>query len=80
MESGSAGACGEAADRADGDGAGVEISDLCRREGLNPTMYYQWKQQLLGAADRIFEKKDLSPLHTPMPTDSHIRRGTTLRA
>src|SRR5262249_32978761 len=21
---------------------GVEISDLCRREGVNPTMYYQW--------------------------------------
>ena len=29
---------------------GVEISDLCRREGVNPTMYYQWKRQLLGAA------------------------------
>jgi transposase len=36
---------------------GVEISDLCRREGVNPTMYYQWKRQLLGAAERIFEKE-----------------------
>lgn len=40
---------------------GVEISDLCRREGLNPTMYYQWKRQLLGAAERIFEKKETKP-------------------
>jgi hypothetical protein len=40
---------------------GVEISDLCRREGVNPTMYYQWKRQLLGAAERIFEKKDDKP-------------------
>lgn len=37
---------------------GVEISDLCRKEGVNPTMYYQWKRQLLGAAERIFEKKE----------------------
>lgn len=37
---------------------GVEISDLCRREGVNPTMYYQWKRRLLGAAERIFEKKE----------------------
>ena len=31
---------------------GVEVSDVCRREGLNPTMYYQWKRTLRGAADR----------------------------
>jgi len=40
---------------------GVEISDLCRREGVNPTMYYQWKRQLLGAAERIFERKEQKP-------------------
>ncbi len=40
---------------------GVEVSDLCRREGLNPTMYYQWKRTLVGAAERIFEKKESKP-------------------
>src|SRR5438093_5898197 len=40
---------------------GAEISDLCRREGVNPTMYYQWKRQLLGAAEGIFEKKENKP-------------------
>jgi transposase len=35
--------------------AGVEVSDLCRREGINPTMYYGWKKKLLGSADKIFE-------------------------
>jgi transposase len=40
---------------------GTEISDLCRREGVNPTMYYQWKRQLLGAAERIFERKEHKP-------------------
>jgi transposase len=33
----------------------VEVSDLCRREGLNPVQYYAWKKRLLGWADRIFE-------------------------
>jgi transposase len=40
---------------------GVEVSDVCRREGLNPTMYYQWKRTLLGAAERIFEKRTTKP-------------------
>jgi transposase len=40
---------------------GVEVSDLCRREGLNPTMYYQWKRTLVGAVERIFEKKGGKP-------------------
>ena len=40
---------------------GVEVSDLCRRERLNPTMYYQWKRTLIGAAERIYEKKGSKP-------------------
>jgi transposase len=40
---------------------GVEVSDVCRREGVNATMYYAWKRTLLGAADRIFEKKAAKP-------------------
>lgn len=36
---------------------GVEVSDLCRREGLNPVQFYAWKKQLLGAAERVFEDK-----------------------
>ena len=37
--------------------AGVEISDLCRREGINPTMYYTWKKRLLASASQVFEKR-----------------------
>ena len=40
---------------------GVEITDLCHPEGVNPTMYYQWKRQLLGAAKRIFERREHKP-------------------
>jgi len=40
---------------------GVEVSDLCRREGLSPALYYNWKRALLGSAERIFEKKSAKP-------------------
>ena len=34
---------------------------MCRREGLNPVLYYKWKKQLLGSASRIFEDKTAKP-------------------
>jgi len=33
----------------------VEVADLCRQEGISATQYYQWKNQLLSSAARIFE-------------------------
>jgi transposase len=33
---------------------GVEISDLCRREGIGPTQYYGWKKKLLKSAERVY--------------------------
>jgi transposase-like protein len=36
---------------------GVEISELCRREGINPTMYYGWRKKLLSSAGKIFEDR-----------------------
>jgi len=37
---------------------GVEVSEVCRREGINPTMYYTWKKKLLSSASKIFEEKE----------------------
>jgi transposase len=37
---------------------GVEVSELCRREGINPTQYYGWKRQLLTSAVRIFDVQE----------------------
>ena len=34
--------------------AGVEVSELCRREGINPTQYYNWKSQLMSSAESVF--------------------------
>jgi transposase-like protein len=33
----------------------MEVSELCRREGINPTQYYGWKKQLMGSAGKIFD-------------------------
>ncbi len=35
----------------------VEISDLCRREGINPTQYYAWKKRLLSSAAQVFDDR-----------------------
>ena len=35
--------------------ADVDVADLCRREGINPTQYYGWKKQVLSSAGKIFE-------------------------
>ncbi|SRR5579872_6505007 len=35
--------------------ANVDVADLCRREGINPTQYYGWKKQLLSSASQVFE-------------------------
>jgi transposase len=35
----------------------VDIAELCRREGINPTQYYGWKKQLLSSASKVFEDK-----------------------
>jgi transposase-like protein len=40
---------------------GVEVSVLCRREGINPVQFYAWKKQLLGAAGRVFEDRRVRP-------------------
>jgi transposase len=38
--------------------AGVEVSELCRREGINPTMYYSWKKKLLSSAGKVFDDQE----------------------
>ena len=36
---------------------GVEVSDLCRQEGINPTMFYYWKKKPLSSAKQVFDEK-----------------------
>ena len=36
---------------------GVDVSEVCRREGINPAMYYTWKKKLLSSARQVFDEK-----------------------
>ena len=40
---------------------GVEVSEVCRREGINPTQFYTWKKKLLGSATQVFDEKPKKP-------------------
>jgi transposase len=31
-----------------------KLSEICRREGINPTRVYQWRKQLLSSAEAIY--------------------------
>ena len=33
----------------------VDVAELCRREGINPTQYYGWRKQLLSSASKVFD-------------------------
>ena len=41
--------------------ADTKISELCRREGISATQFYQWKDRLLGSAGKVFEEKASGP-------------------
>ena len=52
----------------------VEVSDLCRREGLNPVQFYAWKKQLLGSAARVFEDKRGRPDARDQRREAELQR------
>lgn len=54
---------------------GVEVSELCRREGVSPAMYYLWKRTLLGAAERIFVKRESKPSAKEERLSTELRRA-----
>lgn len=31
-----------------------KLAEICRREGVSPSMLYKWREKLMGAADRVF--------------------------
>jgi transposase len=53
---------------------GVEVADLCRREGLNPGIYYKWRKQLLGSASRVFEERTAKPSSQEQRREAELQR------
>src|SRR6187397_410667 len=52
----------------------VEISELCRREGINPTQYYGWKKQLLSSAAKVFDAPAGRPPAQQERREAELRR------
>lgn len=36
----------------------VNVSELCRREGLTANQFYEWKKQLLSSSETVFGKRE----------------------
>ncbi len=54
---------------------GVEISELCRREGLSPTQYYGWKKTLLSSASQVFNTAQQKPSRKQDRLESDLSRA-----
>ena len=55
--------------------AGVEVSELCRHEGIHPTQYYGWKKQLLGSASKVFANGSEKPTAKQLRLESDLTRA-----
>ena len=53
----------------------IEISELCRREGIHPTQYYGWKKQLLGSASQVFSNGQSKPSAKEERLESDLARA-----
>ena len=54
----------------------VDISELCRREGVSPTQFYNWKKRLQGSAAKVFtEGKDAKVSTREQRLDAELRRA-----
>ena len=60
--------------------AGVEVSELCRREGINPTMYYGWKKKLLSSAGKVFDDSQGQRQAQEERTAAELRRWKSVVA
>ena len=52
----------------------VEVSELCRREGINPTQYYGWKKQRLSPAGKIFDTQEGKRSATEERKEAELQR------
>ena len=53
----------------------IEVSELCRREGINPTQYYGWKKQLMGSAGKVFANGSDKPTAKQQRMEAELNRA-----
>ena len=54
---------------------GTEVSELCRREGISPTQFYNWKNQLVQSSDQVFGRKTGKPDRKQERLESDLSRA-----
>jgi transposase len=54
--------------------ADTKVAELCRREGITATQYYQWRDRLLGSAGKIFDRKSSGASPEEERADAELRR------
>ena len=37
------------------------VADVCRKHGINPTLYYTWKDKVIAAAEEVFKNGNTKP-------------------
>ena len=58
-----------------GFGGDIEVSELCRREGIHPTQYYSWKKHLMKSAAKVFANESSKPSSKEQRRDAELRRA-----
>jgi transposase len=54
--------------------ADTKVSELCRREGITATQYYQWRDRLLNSSGAVFDRKSSGPAASEDPVEVELRR------
>lgn len=54
--------------------ADTKVSELCRREGITATQYYQWRDRLLNSAGAVFDRKSSGQPGEADPAEVELRR------
>jgi transposase len=54
--------------------ADTKVSELCRREGITATQYYQWRDRLLNSAGTVFDRKSSGQSGEADPVEVELRR------
>ena len=53
----------------------IEVSELCRSEGINPTQYYGWKKQLMNSASKVFANASSKPSAQAHRMEQELKRA-----
>jgi len=53
----------------------IEVSELCRREGINPTQFYGWKKQVMVSAGKIFATESGKPTAKQRRLEANLTRA-----